>query len=150
MTNAVLSRPTYEIQGYYFKDGGVVIPDSHFHHSDSDSMIDHQKAWYEEAKKAGYASGELDEIVTITSNYKGELNKGQLLAIVNDGELMDTPFGELFPKKIKTFVMNLLEAEYADLEAYVLENEAEIDCTTELDRMNGLKSEMADLAFHGR
>lgn len=149
MTNAVLSKPTYEIQGYYFKDGGTVIPDTHFHHSDSDSMIDHQKAWYEDAKKNGYTSGELDEIVTIKANHKGVLTKGQLLAIVNDGELMDTPFGDLFPKKLNTYVMNLLESEYADLEAHVLENESDEDCSKELTRMNDIQNEIARIAFHG-
>jgi hypothetical protein len=149
MSNAVIVKPSYEIQGYYFEEGQTVTPDTHFHHSDCDSMIDHQRAWYEEAKKNGHKSGEIDEIQTILSNYKRPLTDEQLLAIVNDGALMDTPFGELFPTKIDAFIKELLESEYVDLEGYVLLHRAKKDCPAELERMKTIQQEIARITFHG-
>jgi hypothetical protein len=149
MTNAVAAKASYEIQGRYFGEGGTVTPDTHFHHSDCDSMIDHQKAWYEEAKKNGHKSGEIDEIQTILSNYKRPLTNEQLLAIINDGTLMDTPFKELFPSKIDGFIKELLETEYRDLDEYVLFHGDEKDCLAELDRMKSIQQEIAQITFHG-
>lgn len=150
MTNATSIRPSYAIEGYYFQEGGKTTPDTHFHYSDRDSIIDHQRMWYEVAIKNGYRSGELDSIATIRANYKGELTNEQLLAIVNDGTLMDAPFGELFPEKINACVINLLEAEYRDLKSYVLESEVREDCSEELARMNTIQNEIARLTFHAK
>lgn len=115
MSNATTRKPSYEMEGYYFQEGGKTTFDNHFHYSDRDSMTEHQCMWYEEVIKLTYRSA----IATIRANYKGELADEQLLAIVHDGTLMDTPFGELFPKKINTYVVVLLESKYGNLEAYV-------------------------------
>ncbi|WP_078598594.1 hypothetical protein [Evansella clarkii] len=149
MTNAIATKPSYEIEGIYFKEDGQVVSDTSFLYSDSDSMIDHQKTWYEEARKNGYPSGELDEAAIIRKNYNGEITDEQMIAIVNDGELMDTPFGELFPKKLNAYLVKLLESEYGDLEAYVLENKGEQDCSEEMARMNSIRNHIGRLTFHG-
>lgn len=149
MTNAVTATSPYQIKGYYFGGDGTVTSDTHFHHSECDSMIDHQRIWYEDAKKNGHSAGEIDEIQTIQSNYKGPLTDEQLLAIVNDGALMDTAFKELFPSKINTFIKELLEAEYSDLDSYVVLHGKEKDCTSELDRMRSIEQEIARITSQG-
>lgn len=149
MTNAVAEKVSYEIKGYYFGENHHVTPDTHFHYSDSDSMIDHQKTWYEEAVKSGYESGELDEAEIIKANYKGVLSDEQVIAIVNDRTLMNEPFRELFPVKINGFLIELLELEYADIDGYVLQIKTEKDCSEELARMNTIQQEISRLTFHG-
>lgn len=147
MNNAVAERTSYTIQGLNFGENGSVTHDTAFHYAEGDSMIDHQKAWYEEAVKNGYASGELDVTAIIQSNYKRTLTEGQLLAIVNDGELMSAPFGELFPKKIDAYLIQLLEAEYDDLETYILDSESN-NHADELKRMRAIQNEIARITFH--
>lgn len=149
MTNAIAEKTSYEIRGYYFGENHQVTPDTHFHYSDSDSMIDHQRAWYEDAMKNGHQSGELDEVQIIQTNYKGPLTDEQIIAIVNDRTLMDTPFRDLFPAKINAFLIGLFESEYADLEDTVLRTESRKDCSEELNRMGIIQKEIARLTFHG-
>jgi hypothetical protein len=149
MTNAVAEKVSYEIQGYYFGENHQITTDTHFHYSDSDSMIDHQKAWYEDALKNGHQSGELDEAHIIKANYKGDFTNEQIMAIVNDPTLMNAPFRKLFPAKINGFLIGLFESEYADLESYVLQTESEKDCSEELARMNTIQKEISRLTFHG-
>ncbi|MCR6108617.1 hypothetical protein HXA34_20210 [Salipaludibacillus agaradhaerens] len=103
----------YEIKGYYFKENGQTISDTHFHYSDTDSMIDHQTMWYKEAEKVGYHSGELNEAAIIEANYKGNITNEQMIAIINNGSLMEAPFGELFPGKINAYLTQLRQSEYA-------------------------------------
>lgn len=145
MTNAVAERVSYEIKGFYFGEGHQITPDTHFHYSDSDSMIDHQKTWHDEAMKNGHQSGELDEAEIIKANYKGALTDEQLIAIVNDRTLMDAPFRELFPAKINEFLIGLLESEYADLQ----EGVRQTDCSEDLARMDTIQKEISRLTFHG-
>lgn len=148
MNNATIEKTTYAIHGFYFQPDGQMTLDTHFHYSDGDSMIDHQKSWYNEALKLGYNSGDLDEASIIKTNYRGALTDEQVLAIVNDSKLMSTPFGELFSRKIAKYVVELLESEYADTETYVLENESNNNCSEELSRLNAIQNEIAQLTFH--
>lgn len=102
----------YEIHGFLFEadqDGkrGKTVKDIAFFNIGEDSMIDHQRMWYEEARKLGYESGELDEAKTIRSNYDGELTEEQVIAIINDRTLMDTPLNELFSSKISAYLQEL-------------------------------------------
>lgn len=148
MEHTINKQKTYEIKGFYYGEDRNVFGDTHFHTVGCDSMIDHQKTWYNEAKKLGYESGELDEAGIIRTNYNGDLTEGQILAIVNDGDLMDTPFDTLFPRKLKEYVRSDLEAEYGDLEQYVLDNESEKDCTQELEQMKTIQNEISRISFH--
>lgn len=130
---------TYEIKGYYFNEDGTTTEDTLFYHTGVYSMIDFQRTWAEEG-------GELDEVATIKANYGGELTEEQLITITNDGDLMDAPFSELFPQKIKNVVISELESEYNDLEQYVLDNEAEKDCEKELQRMDWIMNEIGRIS----
>lgn len=138
----------YEIKGYYFPEGEEkkVLSDTHFHYAGSDSMIDHQKMWYDESLKLGHESGEIDEAEIIKANYDKPLTEEQLMAIVNNGELMDTPFSELFPTKITENLTSELQKEYDDLEQYVNENESKTNCESELERMKEIINEIARLS----
>lgn len=135
----------YEIKGFYFGEGKKVFNDSQFFTVGSDSMIDHQKMWYEEALKLGYESGELNEAGILRANYDGKLTEEQVISIINDGELMNTPFDELFPTKIKEYVLAELHAEFTDLEDYVNDNHDKKDCTNEKERMTEILNEIAQV-----
>ena len=105
-------QEVYEIHGILFKAGkdgerGKTVEDTAFFHVGTDSMIDHQRTWYEEALKLGYVSGELDEATTIRKNYDGEITEEEMMAIINDKELMDTPLDELFSSKIDEYLEEL-------------------------------------------
>lgn len=151
MNQTVANKSSYKIKGFYIGENGVIIPDTHFHYSGVDSMIDHQRIWYAEAEKNGYQSGELDEAAIMQENYKGQLTltQEQLLAIINDGELMNTPFDELFPTKIDAYIIQMLKSEYADLKAYVLDLENGANCSEELSRMKTIQNEIARITSHG-
>lgn len=45
-------------------------------------------------------------------------------------------------------IINKLEREYEKLEQYVLDNEADKDCSKELKRMNTIQNEIAREAHH--
>ncbi|MGX1195781.1 hypothetical protein [Metabacillus sp. SLBN-84] len=111
MENALAEKTTYQIQGYYFGEGRSVIQDTNYHYEGAGSMIDHQKIWYEEALKAGHQSGELDEAEIIQANYKSTITDEQLMAVLNDGTLMSTPFNELFPAKLDAFLLESFKSE---------------------------------------
>lgn len=102
----------YEIHGILYEAGengerGETVEDTAFFYVGTDSMIDHQRMWSEESQKLGYMSGELDEAKTIRANYDGEITEEEMIAIINDRELMDTPIDELFRSKIDEYLKEL-------------------------------------------
>lgn len=99
-----MNNIAYEIKGYIFDEHKTRKNETLFWTDGALSMIDHQKRWYENARKMGYKTGELDEEETIKANYRGHLTDEQLTAIINDGDLMRTPFDLLFPQKIKAYL----------------------------------------------
>jgi len=153
MTTTQLSKPPvqtttqYAIKGFYFGDDKETITDTHYHYNGADSLIDHQRAWYNEAINSGYVGGELDEAETIKANYDGELTEELLIAITNDGTLMDTPLHQLFPHAISQYVVQQLQLEYEELCAEV-NNAPRAALTDEYERLDKLQQQMQSHARH--
>lgn len=117
-----MRKPTFELIGYYYNDSNENIQDTQFCHAGTDSLLDHQNAWFNEAIRNGYSSGELDVFKTIKANTAQNLSEIELIEIRNDRDLMDTPLNELFDNAISKYRIQRLKAQADELEDEIIEN----------------------------
>ena len=138
-------KATYTIKGFYYRGTDETHTDTHFHHAGTDSIKDLQRIWYDESLKAGYDSGELDEAEIIRTNFWGKVTEEQLIAIINDGDLMDTPLDKLFDEALPEYLAKLLKEEYVELSHTVSEESDDSEVAEHLTRMGDILSEIHSL-----